>query len=147
MQLQRDVHLETSPGDSQVKIFRIEIAALILVRRLRTRPTTLAQRARLVVIQDGGTSTSRMLFQLSAQFATASALSDSQMTTPRPRARMPAANLFDAAASVCSILLRRHLDELRIPFVNLPWWNCQVIMNFILVFRVVYICVLNCLTA
>jgi hypothetical protein len=34
-QLQRDVHLETSPGDSQVKIFRIAIAALI--REMRQR--------------------------------------------------------------------------------------------------------------
>ena len=47
------------------------------------------------------------------------------MTTRRARSAkvvtdcltvMPAANLFDAAASVCGILLRPYLEDLRIPF-------------------------------
>jgi hypothetical protein len=33
---------------------------------------------------------------------------------------MPAANLFDAAAPVRGVLLRRHLEKLRITFVELP---------------------------
>ena len=61
---------------------------------------------------------------------------------------MPAANLFDAAASVCGILLRRHLEEVRIPFVELALVELPGEHEFHNGFSlVVYICMLNCLTA
>src|SRR5207244_6642174 len=40
--------------------------------------------------------------------------------TPPSCQVMPAANEFDAAAPVCGVLCRRHLEKLRISFVELP---------------------------
>lgn len=61
-QLQRDVHLETLPGDSQVKIFRIAIAALI--REMRQR--RIGQQSFLL---ENGVAVSRDAGGCSYQFA------------------------------------------------------------------------------
>src|SRR3981081_3982065 len=90
------------------------------MRRLRTRLTTLAQRARLVVIQDGDNVYIEEAVPVKCPVRHglgALGFTDDHTTTARQV--MPAANLFYAAASVCGILLRRHLEELRIPFVEL----------------------------
>src|SRR3977135_2828373 len=118
------------------------------MRRLRTRLTTLAQRARLVVIQDGHNVYIEEAVPVKCPVRHglgALGFNDDHTTTARQV--RPAANLFDAAASVCGILLRRHLGELRKRFVELALvelpgdhefhdWGVWV----------VYICVLNCLT-
>ena len=91
-----------------------------LMRRLRTRLTTLAQRARLVVIQDGDNVCIKEAVPVKCPVSHglgALGFTDDHTTTARQV--MPTANLFDAAASVCGILLRRHLKEPRIPFVEL----------------------------
>ena len=91
-----------------------------LMRRLRTRLTTLAQRARLVVIQDGDNvyieEAVPVKYPVRHRLG-ALGFTDDHTTTARQV--MPAANLFDAAASVCDILLRRHLGEPRKRFVEL----------------------------
>src|SRR5439155_12610812 len=98
----------------------------------------------------GTTSASRRPFQLSAQFATASALSDSQMTTPRPRARSCQRPIclmrLPLSAASCSGVILKNCEY---PSWSLPWWNCQVIMNFMMIFLSggFDFCVLSCLTA
>jgi len=91
-----------------------------LMRRLRTRLSTLAQRARLVVIQDGDNvyieEAVPVKYPVRHRLG-ALGFTDDHTTTARQV--MPAANLFDAAASVCDILLRRHLGEPRKRFVEL----------------------------
>ena len=120
-----------------------------LMRRLRTRLTILAQRARLVVIQDGDNVYIEETVQVKCPVRHglgAVGFTDDHTTTARQV--MPAANLFDAAASVYGILLRRHLEELRIPFVELSLVELPGDHEFHNgVFLVVYICVLNRLTA
>jgi hypothetical protein len=105
-----------------------------LMRRLRTRLTTLAQRARLVVIQDGDNVFEEAV-PVKCQFATASAPSDSQMTTPRPRARSCQRPIclmrLPLSAASCSGVILKNCEY---PSWSLPWWNCQVIMNFIMGF-------------
>jgi hypothetical protein len=90
------------------------------VRRLRTRLTTLAQLARLVVIQDGDNVYIEEAVPVECPvrhcLGTVGFTDDHAPTACQV---MPAANLFDAAASVRGILLRRHLGELRKPFVEL----------------------------
>jgi hypothetical protein len=106
-----------------------------LMRRLRTRLTTLAQRARLVVIQDGDNVYIEEAVPVKCQFATASAPSDSQMTTPRPRARSCQRPIclmrLPLSAASCSGVILKNCEY---PSWSLPWWNCQVIMNFIMGF-------------
>ena len=91
-----------------------------LMRRLRTRLTTLAQRARLVVIQDGDNVYIEEAVPVKYPVRhRLGALGFTDDHTTAARQVMPAANLFDAAASVCDILLRRHLREPRKRFVEL----------------------------
>ena len=75
--------------------------------KLRTRLTTLAQRARLVVIQDGDNVYIEDVVPVECPvrhgLGTVGFTDDHTPTTCQI---MPAANLFDAAASVCGILLR-----------------------------------------
>jgi hypothetical protein len=119
-----------------------------LVRRLRTRRTTLAQGARLVVIQDGDNVYVEDAVPVECPVRHGfGAVGFTDDHTPTACQVMPAANLFDAAASICSILLRRHLGELRKPFVELALVELPGDHEFHNGgFRVVYICVLNCLT-
>ena len=120
-----------------------------LVRHLRTRLTTLAQRARFVVIQDGDNVYIEDVVPVECPvrhgLGTVGFTDDH---TPTACQIMPAANLFDAAASVCGILLRRHLEEVRIPFVELALVKLPGEHEFHNGFsRVFYISMLNCLTA
>src|SRR6476619_1409793 len=106
-----------SPNDSQLDWSG---ALQRLDERLRTRLTTLAQRARLVVIQDGNKVCIKEAVPVKCPVSHglgALGFTDDHTTTARQV--MPTANLFDAAASVCGILLRRHLEEPRIPFLEL----------------------------
>src|SRR5215472_5419149 len=113
------------------------------------RLTTLAQRARFVVIQDGDNVYIEDVVPVECPvrhgLGTVGFTDDHTPTTCQI---MPAANLFDAAASVCGILLRRHLEEVRIPFVELALVELPGEHEFHNGFSlVVYICMLNCLTA
>jgi hypothetical protein len=90
------------------------------VRRLRTRLTTLAQLARLVVIQDGDNVYIEEAVPVERPVRHCLGTVGFTDDHARPRARSCQRPIcFDAAASVRGILLRRHLGELRKPFVEL----------------------------
>ena len=121
-----------SPNDSQLDWSG---ALQRLDERLRTRLTTLAQRARLVVIQDGDNVCIKEAVPVKCPVSHGLGAHGLQMTTPRPRARscqrpICLMRLPLSAASCSGVILKK----CEYPSWSLPWWNCQVIMNFIMGF-------------